>query len=114
MQLNLITKNSMPTRIFTDLEKKAIGIIVLKLIAADSKIHPEELPTYYSVCKKYDIEQKPALDKTMTNEEAYEIITSMPEEKRKIVKDILKQVAEADGHISDSEAMIFEDLWLGK
>lgn len=94
---------------FTEVERRAIFTLALKLLCADYKISPEELTKRNEIFKEYDInytcEQNP-----VSYSQATQIYHNMTEDKQFVVKEILHRLSCADGNSSDAEIDFINNL----
>lgn len=95
---------------FTEIEKKSISIIVLVLIAVDKRLHPSELSSRFNICTKYGIPLSIPQNCIITKPQAEKIVREMSDEKKTIVRDILKELAMADCQLDKSEVDYINQL----
>jgi uncharacterized tellurite resistance protein B-like protein len=93
---------------FTEEEKRAISVVILKLIGADRKIHPMEMSARYRVCSEYDIALTSAATKTMKYEQAKALVTAMTSEQKAAIKRMLQDIAASDGIVDEAEAQMMD------
>lgn len=95
---------------FTEIEKKSISIIVLVLMTVDKRLHPNELSSRFNICTKYGIPLSIPKSCILTKPQAEEIVRKMSDEKKKIVRNILKELALSDSQLDKSEVDYINQL----
>lgn len=96
--------------IFTEEDKRAISMVILKLMGADRKIHPLEMRERYRVCSEYGIELTSAAAESMKYEQAKTLVTAMSNDQKVAIKNMLQEIASSDGVVDEAEAQMMDLL----
>lgn len=94
---------------FTEVERRAVVTLALKLLCADNKISSEELSARNNIYKEFGINFEYER-KLISYSQASKIYNSMTEDKCEAVKDILHELSLADGNFHINEQQFIKDL----
>lgn len=94
---------------FSEIERCAIASLALKLIVTDASISPKELAAKNFVFRELDITSSHENDLPTYNQ-AYQIYKNMDATKQETAKDMLHQIAMADGVVAEKEKTFIENL----
>lgn len=94
---------------FSEIERCAIASLALKLIVTDASISPKELAASNVVFRELDITSSHE-NNLPTYSQACQIYKNMDATKQETVKDMLHQIAMADGVIAEKEQAFIENL----
>lgn len=94
---------------FSEIERCAIATLALKLIVTDASISPKELAARNIVFRELDLTSSHEHN-LPTYSQASQIYKNMDATKQETAKEMLHQIAMADGIIAEKEKAFFENL----
>lgn len=97
-------------QIFTENEKVAIALVMTQMLVADKKIAEQELINKYELSIKYGIPLTIPSDSNLNFEKAKTVIKELDSERKSIVIDILRKIAESDSDFAEQEKLLLEEL----
>ncbi|MFK7814049.1 MAG: TerB family tellurite resistance protein [Maribacter sp.] len=100
-----------PSTQFSIAEKLALVNAINSVIIADDCIHKGELTILSQLMKRIDFDSNFILQaRNITDEQRLLIVKNMPEDKKKVLIEILDEVANSDGHVHEKESELMLSL----